>query len=116
MYRLLSILLGVLFIALGTLGFDSGGFLFGIFAANFSINALYIAIGSGILVAVGAGEESLKLFLRLVSILLILFAAAGLWYFNQNLFTLFANNFSRALLNSGLAAASFWLGFLFDKK
>lgn len=119
MYAFLSISFGLLLVALGTLGFvpslTPGGLLFYLFAANFSINALYIASGAGILVAAGSSHDSLKLFFKILSILFALFAVAGLWHLGGNVFTLFANNLGRILLNALVAAGCFWLGFLEGK-
>lgn len=120
MHTLLSILFGLTLTALGILGLipslQTEGHLFRLFATNFSLSALYIASGTAVLVASGAGEEALKLFLKILSILFILFTLAGFWHLGSPVFTLFANNFARALLNGLIAAASFWLGFLYDKK
>jgi hypothetical protein len=115
MHKKFSLLFGVIFLAVGILGFVPGvtqdEHLLGIFHVNAAHNAVHILTGLIALAAGLASEHAATMFFRIFGVIYGLVAALGFVYGNQPIFGLISNNTADIWLHVAIAAVSLFLGF-----
>jgi hypothetical protein len=115
MLKKLAVTFGVVFLAVGVLGFVPAlapdGHLLGIFHINTLHNIVHLASGAA---ALGAGLSSAqlsKLYFQVFGVVYGLVAALGFVYGDEAILGLVANNMPDTLLHVVIAAAALYLGF-----
>jgi hypothetical protein len=115
MHKKLSLLFGVVFLAIGILGFVPGitrvEHMLGIFHVNAAHNAVHILTGLIALMAGLASEHAATLFFRIFGVVYGLVAILGFAYGDQPIFGLISNNVADTWLHVGVATVSLLLGF-----
>src|SRR5688572_18785462 len=98
MHKKLSLLFGVVFLAIGILGFVPGitreEHLLGIFHVNAAHNAIHILTGLMALIAGLASEHAATLFFRMFGVVYGLVAILGFVYADRPILGLISNNFA----------------------
>ena len=118
MVKSVAILFGIVFIAVGILGFVPGAttdqMLLGIFHVNPAHNAVHILTGVVALLAGMAGAGGAKMFFRIFGLVYALVAVLGLMHLGQDtmLLGLISNNDADTYLHIGIAVVSLLLGFV----
>ena len=96
MNRWISTLIGVLLVAAGVVGllgvFTTEGKLFGVFAVNFWHNLAHLGVGVLGLLAAYLGESWSRIFLLLFGIASVALLALGIYYGEDLLFGVLADN------------------------
>lgn len=115
MLKALAILSGIIFLALGVLGFvpsaNPNGLLLGYFAVNTAHNFVHLLTGV-IALFVGLSSEIASLwFFRIFGIVYALVAAHGFIHGDEPILGVIANNQADTWLHTGIAAVSLLLGF-----
>lgn len=119
MVKSLAILFGIVFLAVGILGFvpaathDMNGMpmLLGIFHVNFAHNLVHLASGAVFLLCGLAGAGSSRMFFRIFGIVYALVAVLGFMKGDGMLLGLISNNMADTWLHVGLAAVMLFVGF-----
>jgi Domain of unknown function (DUF4383) len=115
MHKKLSLLFGVVFLAIGILGFVPGitreEHLLGIFHVNAAHNAVHNLTGLIALVAGLASEHAATLFFRIFGVVYGLVAMLGFIYGDRPILGFISNNVADTWLHVGIAAVSLLLGF-----
>jgi len=117
MLTILVYLFGLVFLAVGILGFvpaaSPNEMLLGIFHVNLIHNLIHIVTGV-IALAVGFGRCSCcspRRFFQVFGIIYGLVAILGFWYGDAPILGLVANNMADSVLHSVIAVVSLYLGF-----
>lgn len=115
MLRTLAVLFGLVFLALGILGFVPSalkdGDLFGIFRLNLTHNIIHIITG---LIALWVGitsEYASKVFFQVFGVVYGVVAILGFVYGDKEILGLVANNTADTWLHLVIAVISLYLGF-----
>jgi hypothetical protein len=115
MHKKFGLLFGVVFLAVGILGFVPGltrdEHLLGIFHVNTAHNAVHILTGLIALLSAFAGEHAATLFFRIFGVVYGLVAILGFAYGDQPIVGLISNNAADTWLHVAVAAVSLLLGF-----
>jgi len=115
MLKRICILFGIIFIAVGVLGFvpgvTDGEHLLGIFHVNAAHNAVHILSGIVALIAGSAGNHAARIFFRVFGLIYGLVAVLGFVYGNQPILGIISNNMADTWLHVAIAAVSLILGF-----
>jgi len=115
MLKKITMVFGVIFIAVGVLGFipavTPNGRLLGVFEVNPLHNLIHLATGIVAVVVGMASEDAMRNFFRIFGIVYALVAALGFFYGDQPLLGLVANNLADAGLHVVIAAVALYLGF-----
>jgi hypothetical protein len=115
MVKKAAIAFGIVFVAVGLLGFVSavtpGGKLLGLFEVNTAHNLVHLATGVIALLVGFASPAASKLFFQIFGIVYAIVAALGFYYGNQPLLGMIANNVADAWLHVAIAVGSLALGF-----
>jgi hypothetical protein len=115
MHKKLSVIFGVVFLAIGILGFVPGitqeEHLLGIFHVNAAHNAVHILTGLIALAAGLASEHAATLFFRIFGVAYGLVAVLGFFAGDQPILGFISNNAADTWLHVGIAAVSLILGF-----
>jgi hypothetical protein len=115
MHKKLSLLFGVVFLAIGILGFVPGitreEHLLGIFHVNAAHNVVHILTGVIALLSGFAGEHAATLFFRIFGVVYGLVAALGFVYGDRPILGLISNNMADTWLHMAIAVVSLLLGF-----
>lgn len=115
MLKILAIFFGILMLGVGILGFypefAPNGMLLGIFHVNDIHNAIHMSTGVIAILCGIAGRYPARIFFKIFGIVYGIIAILGFFYLNQPLFGIIANNLADALLHTGIALLSLWLGF-----
>lgn len=111
---------GLVFLAVGLLGFVPGvtrdGHLLGIFHVNAVHNVVHILSGLAALMAGWASEHAARMFLRLFGAVYAIIALLGFVYGDRPIFGLIANNAADTWLHLAIAIASLLLGFALKER
>ena len=119
MVKSLALLFGIVFLAVGILGFvpaathDMNGMpmLLGIFHVNFAHNLVHLASGAVFLLCGLAGAGASRTFFRIFGIVYALVAVLGFMKGDGMLLGLISNNMADTWLHVGLAAVMLFVGF-----
>ena len=116
MLRKICILFGVIFVAVGALGFVPAaaphGHLLGIFHVNPLHNLVHILSGVVALICGSVSTHAARMFFRLFGLIYGLVAVLGFVYVDRPIFGMLANNMADTWLHVGIAAVSLLLGFV----
>ena len=117
MIRTFTIILSILLIILGIMGFfpdfKTGGNLFGLFATNLELNVFHLVTGIlGLLCGLSSSLNS-KVYVIVVGILYGLLAILGLAHSDGLLLSMFANNIANNWLHGGVSVLSLYFGLTF---
>lgn len=120
MVKSAAILFGIVFLAVGILGFvpaathDVNGMpmLLGIFHVNFAHNLVHLASGAVFLLCGLAGAGPSRMFFRIFGIVYALVAVLGFMKGDGLLLGMISNNMATTWLHVGLAAAMLLIGFV----
>ena len=115
MPKKITMVFGVIFVAVGILGFipavTPSGRLLGVFEVNALHNLIHLATG-GVAIVVGmASEAAMRNFFRIFGIVYALVAVLGFFYGDTPLLGLVANNLADAGLHVVIAGVALYLGF-----
>src|SRR3954466_1446582 len=115
MVRRIALAFGLVFIAVGILGFVPAvtreGHLLGIFHVNPAHNAVHLLTGAVALACAAASAHASQLFFRIFGIVYGLVAILGFIQGDGMLLGLIANNMADTWLHTAIAAVSLFLGF-----
>src|SRR5205085_4415292 len=115
MHKKFSLLFGVIFLAVGVLGFVPGitrdEHLLGIFHVNAAHNAVHILTGLIALMSGLAGEHAATLFFRIFGVVYGLVAMLGFAYGDRPILGFISNNVADTWLHVAIAVVSLLLGF-----
>ena len=115
MIRKIATVFGVVFLAVGLLGFVPGitenGHLLGIFHVNPAHNLVHILSGLAALLAARASERAAQNYFRIFGVIYALVAVLGFMGGDEPVLGLIANNTADNWLHVAIAAVSLALGF-----
>ena len=116
MIKTLSIIFGVVFLAVGVLGFVPGittsdGHLLGLFHVNTLHNVVHLLSGAVALYAGMTSGEAARWYFRVFGVVYAAVAALGFVYGDNAILGLVANNMPDTLLHVVIAAVALVLGF-----
>jgi len=115
MVKTLAILFGLVFLAIGILGFvpsfTKDEMLLGIFHVNLAHNIVHLASGIIFLLCGMSGASASRAFFRIIGIIYALVAVLGFYYGDQPLLGVIANNTAVTWLHVGLAVVMLFIGF-----
>ena len=115
MIRKMAMVFGVIFLAVGLLGFVPGitenGHLLGIFHVNPAHNLVHILSGLAALLAAKASERAAQNYFRIFGVIYALVAILGFLGGDEPVLGLIANNTADNWLHVAIAAVSLALGF-----
>jgi len=115
MLKAFAVILGVLFLLGGVLGFipdtSPEGKLFGYFLTNWVLNLIYIVTGI-IFIWVGtASARASKFFFQIFGVIYAILTILGFFHLHEPIFTVIANNFADVWLHLLMAVILLWIGF-----
>ena len=125
MVKTLGMLFGIVFLAVGILGFvpgvsapgsDGMPMLLGIFMVNTAHSIVHIASGAVFLIASMSGAGAARLWFQLFGIVYAVVAVLGFMTPNGMLLGVISNNPADTYLHVGLAAAMLLIGFAVPKQ
>ena len=125
MAKTLGMLFGLVFLAVGVLGFvpgvtttgpDGMPMLLGIFHVNTAHNIVHIASGAVFLIASMSGAGAARLWFQLFGIIYAIVAVLGFMNPSGPLLGMISNNPATTWLHVGLAAAMLLIGFAVPKQ
>lgn len=116
MLKTLSVVFGIVFLAVGVLGFVPGitsadGHLLGIFHVNAVHNVVHLLSGAVALYAGMASVDAARWYFRVFGLVYAAVAALGFVYGDQAILGLVANNMADTFLHVVIAAAALVIGF-----
>lgn len=115
MLRKICILFGIVFVAVGLLGFvpsvTHGEHLLGIFHVNAAHNAVHILSGIVALICGATSTHAARMYFRIFGLVYGLVAILGFVNGNQPIFGIISNNMADTWLHVAIAAVSLLLGF-----
>jgi Domain of unknown function (DUF4383) len=115
MLKKIALVFGVVFVAVGLLGFVPAaapeGHLLGLFHINPLHNVVHIASGAVALWAGLTNERNAKLYFQIFGVVYALVAVLGFVYGDQPILGLVANNAADTWLHVVIAAVALYLGF-----
>jgi hypothetical protein len=116
MIKTIATIFGIVFLAVGVLGFVPGattnGHLLGIFHVNAAHNIVHIMSGIAALIAAGMGHMATRNYFRIFGVVYGLVAVLGFMQGDQPVLGLLANNAADTWLHVGIAVVSLVLGFV----
>lgn len=122
MVKTAAILFGIVFLAIGVLGFvpgittpmgdGTGGMLLGIFHVNLAHNVVHLLTGAVALFAGMASAGAARTFFRIFGVVYALVAVLGFVQGDGMLLGLISNNTADTWLHVGIAVVSLFLGFV----
>jgi len=111
----IAIIFGVVFVAMGVLGWipaiSPGGKLLGLFDVNAAHNLVHLATGVVAIVCGAASEKASRLFFQIFGVIYAVVAALGFFYGDQPLLGMVSNNGATTLLHVVRAVVALYLGF-----
>ncbi|HXP34153.1 MAG TPA: DUF4383 domain-containing protein [Chthoniobacterales bacterium] len=120
MAKTLGMLFGIVFLAIGVLGFVPGvttnDMLLGVFMVNTAHSIVHIASGAIFLIASMSGAGAARLWFQLFGIIYAIVAVLGFMTPNGMLLGMISNNPADTYLHVGLAAAMLLIGFATPKQ
>jgi hypothetical protein len=115
MLKKIALVFGIVFIAVGLLGFVPAaapdGHLLGLFHINPLHNVVHIASGAVALWAAMSTERNAKLYFQIFGVVYALVAVLGFVYGDQPILGLVANNAADTWLHVVIAVVALYLGF-----
>jgi hypothetical protein len=115
MLKKIALVFGVVFIAVGLLGFVPAaapdGHLLGLFHINPLHNVVHIASGAVALWAAMSSERNAKLYFQIFGVVYALVAVLGFVYGDEAILGLIANNAADTWLHVVIAVVALYLGF-----
>ena len=115
MLKNLCILFGIVFVAIGALGFVPGvtqeGHLLGVFHVNPFHNFVHLLTGAVALICGASSTHAARLFFRIFGLIYGLVAVLGFVYGDQPIFGVLSNNTADTWLHVAIAAVSLLIGF-----
>jgi hypothetical protein len=112
----IAMIFGIVFIAVGLLGFvpalSPGGKLLGLFDVNLAHNVVHLATGIVALVVSFASEKASKTFFQVFGIIYAVVALLGFVYGDRPLLGVVSNNLADAWLHVVIALVALYLGFM----
>jgi uncharacterized protein DUF4383 len=116
MLKSICILFGIVFIAVGILGFvpgvTHGEHLLGIFHVNAAHNAVHILSGIAALICGSISTHAARMYFRIFGLVYGLVAVLGFVNGDRPIFGLISNNMADTWLHVAIAAVSLILGFV----
>lgn len=120
MLRVLAILMGIVFVISGVMGFipefTQDGKLFGIFAINSVRNMLHIGIGALGLLSGLKSATAAKVYFIVFGLIFLTFAAVGFYHSTGEIFHYIIANSSDNWLNAAMAVLFLYFGLTFIRK
>lgn len=111
----IAVIFGVVFVAMGVLGWipaiSPGGKLLGLFDVNAAHNLVHIATGVIAIVCGAASEKASRLFFQIFGVIYATLAALGFFYDDQPLLGIVSNNRANSVLHVVRAVVALYLGF-----
>ena len=115
MIKAIAIIYGLVFVALGILGFlpqfTQNEMLFGMFQVNLVHNVIHLATGVIALWVGFSNASACRIFFQVFGILYLLVSALGFYYGNQMLLGMIANNTADSWLHLLIAVVTLYFGF-----
>ncbi|MEX1997409.1 MAG: DUF4383 domain-containing protein [Candidatus Andersenbacteria bacterium] len=115
MLQKLAMILGVVLLALGILGYVPGittdGMLLGIFAVNGPLNVIYLITGAAALWGSRSNLKNAKMSLQVLGVVYALLAVLGIFNIEGPLLGMLAHNMADLVLHVVLAAVALYAGF-----
>ena len=115
MLKMTALIFGIILLLVGILGFvprfTPDGLLLGIFRVNDVHNWIHILTGVVSILCGISSEHASRLFFQIFGVIYGLVALLGLFYGNQHILGLVANNFADVILHILIAALALYLGF-----
>jgi hypothetical protein len=112
----IAIIFGIVFVAVGLLGFvpalNPGGNLIGLFAVNGAHNLVHLATGIVALIVGFASDKASRLFFQIFGVIYALVAALGFVQGDQMLLGMVSNNNVDTWLHVVIALVALYLGFV----
>ena len=111
----IAVIFGVVFVAVGALGFVPAavpdGKLLGLFEVNTMHNVVHLATGLVAIFVGMNGDGASRLFFRIFGVIYALVAVLGVVYGEQPILGLVANNYADVGLHAAIAVVALYLGF-----
>ena len=112
----IAIIFGIVFVAVGILGFvpalNPDGKLLGLFAVNGTHNIIHLATGVVALIVGYAGDSASKIFFQIFGVIYALVAVLGFVQGDQMLLGMVSNNAADTWLHVVIALVALYLGFM----
>lgn len=116
MIKTMATIFGIVFLAVGIMGFIPGvttnGHLLGIFHVNTAHNIVHILSGIAALIAAGMGYHASRNYFRIFGVVYGLVAVLGFVQGEEPVLGILANNMADTWLHVGIALVSLALGFV----
>ena len=111
----IAIILGVVFVVVGVLGWvpavNPGGKLLGLFDVNAAHSCVHLATGIVAIIAGAAGEKASRIFFQVFGVIYGLVAVLGFYSGDQPLLGIVSNNAADSVLHVVFAIVFLYLGF-----
>jgi hypothetical protein len=115
MLKTIAIVFGIIFIAIGVLGFvpfiAPNGMLLGIFHVGPLHNIVHLISGIAAIAMAMAGEATARLYFKIFGVIYAVVAVLGLFYGNAPLLGIMAHNWADVWLHVIIAGVALYLGF-----
>jgi hypothetical protein len=116
MLRKICVLFGIVFVAIGALGFvpgiTDGEHLLGIFHVNAAHNVVHIVSGVAALICASISTHAARMYFRVFGLIYALVAVMGFVSGDQPILGIISNNMADTWLHVAIAAVSLLLGFV----
>jgi len=120
MLKTLAIIFGIVFLLVGILGFiplfTPGGHLLGLFHVNTAHNIVHLLTGALALFCGMVSGRASKLFFQIFGVVYLLVALLGLYYQDQAILGIIANNVHDIWLHFAIAFVALYLGFVYKEE
>ena len=112
----IAMIFGIVFVAVGLLGFvpalNPGGKLLGLFDVNAAHNLVHLATGVVAIIAGFASDKASRVFFQVFGVVYALVAVMGFFYGSQPLLGIVSNNAADTWLHVVIALLALYLGFM----
>jgi hypothetical protein len=120
MLKVLAILFGIVFVAIGVLGFlpqyAPAGKLFNLFSVNPAHNLIHLATGAIAILCGFSSTSAARFFFIIFGLVYAAVAGLGFYQGGDNLFGMIAINKADNWLHAGIAVISLYLGFFVNRR
>jgi len=111
----IAVILGVVFVAVGVLGWvptvNPGGKLLGLFDVNAAHNVVHLATGIIAILVGMSSDKASKMFFQVFGVIYALVAVLGFYSGDQPLLGIVSNNGADSVLHVVIAVVALYLGF-----
>jgi Domain of unknown function (DUF4383) len=111
----IAVIFGVVFVAVGVLGWvpavNPGGKLLGLFDVNAAHNVVHLATGIIAIIVGMSSDKASKMFFQVFGVIYALVAVLGFYSGDQPLLGIVANNAADSVLHVVIAVVALYLGF-----